>query len=494
MTELTDFDEEFIQRLRETTATFIEAIEADYDGELPVKTIYVVENGQIIEKEIDYPRAVIDAYYGNSSSILRETAEWLEEHPDKSYRWEGEIVDPSLDSKTIYAEDIISDPNQEQLIRTFENDLISLSSAIVSYTGELTWNEKEFEIATKEWLIDHSFLTSTDYISKEFKSVSPLINLSSVDRKIELEPDLPIVNRYDKEWVSHIEISELTPTEIASIYTFENARKIGEAGAHDEASYAIKIKMNGSPSATNDNQVRAAVVTALRLLKPQEPAVHGDKLYRLLPGSLNYREGIIDVQSASPAMSTPLPPHSKNTYELDSHDKKDLENFWSTYNNILNIESGRNIAKSLRRYNEMHQKPNLEDQVVDCAIALEGTLLQDINPGSSLTFRLMLRSGLLLDKIVVDRKRTMDFFRALYRARGDIVHSNKQLEEIIDDGQFDFLGENGSTPREIVKTSQYLLAYILRLYMKKEVEDGKSIAEVNQEMDTAALNANYWQN
>lgn len=79
---------------------------------------------------------------------------------------------------------------------------------------------------------------------------------------------------------------------------------------------------------------------------------------------------------------------------------------------------------------------------MDCAIALEGTLLQDINPGSSLTFRLMLRSGLLLDRIVEDRERVREFFRALYSARGDIVHSNKQLEKFINDyDQFDFYEE-----------------------------------------------------
>lgn len=199
MNELANFDEEFIQRLRESTAKFIEAIEAGYDGELPVKTIYVVEGEQIIEKQVDWPRAVVEAYYGNRSDILHEIAKWMEENPNKCYRWEGDVVDPSVAGKSIYAEDIISDLDQEQLIRTFENDLIGLSSRIVSYTGELAWNEKAFEIATKEFLTDLSFLTPAGPVSREFKTVVPLINLSHIDEKIELVPDFPLVDRYDKE-------------------------------------------------------------------------------------------------------------------------------------------------------------------------------------------------------------------------------------------------------------------------------------------------------
>ena len=82
--------------------------------------------------------------------------------------------------------------------------------------------------------------------------------------------------------------------------------------------------MNGSHAATNDDQVRAAVVTALRLLEPQEPAVHGDKLYRMQPGPLNHREGIVEVVSASGAMSTPTAPISKKTYKIDSRKKNEI--------------------------------------------------------------------------------------------------------------------------------------------------------------------------
>ena len=47
------------------------------------------------------------------------------------------------------------------------------------------------------------------------------------------------------------------------------------------------------------------------------------------------------------------------------------------------------------------------------------------------------------------------------------------------------------TSQEFINTSRYLLAYTLHLYMREKVENGKSIAEINQEMDAAALNANY---
>ena len=60
----------------------------------------------------------------------------------------------------------------------------------------------------------------------------------------------------------------------------------------------------------------------------------------------------------------------------------------------------------------MYRKTNVEDRIVDCAIALEGTLLQDINLRSSLTFRMVLRSGILLDnRIRFDRPTIREIFR-----------------------------------------------------------------------------------
>lgn len=135
MAELADFDEEFVDRLRESTAGFIKSVGAAYDGQLPVKTIYVPEDEKIVEKDISWPLPLLDSYRKKTSEAFRETARWIEANPDRSYRWEGEIFNPSLQDKQPYLDDLVYDPNQEQLIKAFENDLFNLSREIVKYTG-----------------------------------------------------------------------------------------------------------------------------------------------------------------------------------------------------------------------------------------------------------------------------------------------------------------------------------------------------------------------
>lgn len=476
MTDLDDFDEEFVDRLRESTAEFIELVEAEYEGDLPSRTIYVPEGETIVEKEITRPRFVLENSKDIGAEVFRETAEWIEANPDRSYRWE----DPYLD--------------QERLIESFAHDLVELSYEIVEAAGELVWKEEAFERAAKRFLVDMSYMGPLGPISTEFKTVFPLTGFTFSGEKIELANDIHIVDRHDGEWIAQIEISKLTPKEIATIYTTERSRNIGEKKGTRQASHGIKVSMNGSPYAANDEQVRAAVVTGLRLFKPLETSVHGDKGYRMMRGPLAYREGILDVYMSMGPMSKPVPPYSRRAYEMSSDEKKWFEEFWSRYKNEFNTESGSNIARSLRRFNETYQKPNIEDRIVDCAIALEGTLLQDINPGSSLTFRLMLRSGLLLENdAVYSREILREIFRAIYIARGEIVHSNRQLDEIIEGSdRFEIFDTGKPAPRGFASISRRLLGRTLLRYIIEKVDNGKSIAEINQEMDTAALNADYW--
>jgi hypothetical protein len=291
-------------------------------------------------------------------------------------------------------------------------------------------------------------------------------------------------------------LSKLTAEELASVYMWEGSREFRNTGnAFNESSHGIKIRMNGSPHASHDDQVRAAIVSGLRLFKQESPEIHGGPGYRMIPGALSHREDILDVCVSMKPMSTRTGAQSRQRYELQSNERDEFSEFWRRYKNKLNTESDDNTSKSIRRYNEMYRKTNFEDQVVDCAIALEGTLLQDVNPGSSITFRMMLRSGLLLDEAVsFDRKTVRELFKSIYAARGDIVHKNSQLEEVIEKNdifELDVFDKDRDRPDDFVEVIRILLARILLRYIQKEVDEGKSVAEVNQEIDTAALNAEY---
>jgi len=53
------------------------------------------------------------------------------------------------------------------------------------------------------------------------------------------------------------------------------------------------------------------------------------------------------------------------------------------------------------------------------------------------------------------------------------------------------LNGNKPAPRQFVLIARDVLTKILLVYIVEEVDRGKSIAEVNQEVDEAALNAQY---
>jgi hypothetical protein len=489
MVKIDDFDDEFVSEIRDATADHVSLVREKSNVELPVREIYVPKNNKIIKKSITWPSRILRSHTKERTETLRPVAEWIEANPSQSYRWEQLIGNP-LDDKQPTVSDHVPDPNRQHLIDTFERDLSELAQEIVNYTGRLEWTEDAFERAAEEFLVDTSSQGPLGNISKNFTTLFPLVDFELNADSIELAPDIPLVERQDGEWIAEIKISEITDEELATLYTHDGSRTIGDK-RFGKTTHAIKVTSNGSPHASNDDQVRAAIVTALRLFKPHQATVHADRGYRLEEKVLNHREGIFDVVGGMLPMSTPGTPYYGDEYRLDSSEAKVFEDFWEIYNSELNTELDSNIGRALRRFNYVHQRGDLEDRLVDSAIALEGTLLRDVNPGSSLTFRLRLRSGMLLDGYLrYDRKTIRDLFRALYIARGDIVHSDRQIDEIIDNqDRFDLFEQGKPNAEEFVQISQILLSKTLLRYIVEKVENGKSITEINREMDVAALNA-----
>jgi hypothetical protein len=93
MAELEDFDEEFVNRLQKLAEDVISIVDGEFDGELPTRSVYVADGGTVVEKDIEWPGRILNQYRSEISEPLRETAEWMEANPDKSYRPET-IIDP----------------------------------------------------------------------------------------------------------------------------------------------------------------------------------------------------------------------------------------------------------------------------------------------------------------------------------------------------------------------------------------------------------------
>lgn len=231
------------------------------------------------------------------------------------------------------------------------------------------------------------------------------------------------------------------------------------------------------------------VVTALRLYKP-----------RSTPGFVYaYAEPTLKYTGSETVGSAVLQSSHRiyyNSCELSGSEGDEFADFYNTYQHLIRTESADGeYSRPLRRFNEMCRKGSEEDCIVDCAIALEGTLLDTLQ-SSSFTFRLGLRGGILLDgRLPYSRDEIRSFLEALYFARGEIVHSDLQMERILtkitNHDHYELATLDSPTEREYVQEARVFLAGVLREYMEANVAQGISIADVNREMDEAARNVTY---
>lgn len=231
------------------------------------------------------------------------------------------------------------------------------------------------------------------------------------------------------------------------------------------------------------------VVTALRLFKPRSTPGY---VYAYAEPTTKYTGGET-VGSAVVRSSHRI---YYNSCELSESEGDEFAEFYNRYQHLIRTESdGGEYSRPLRRFNEMCRKGSEEDCIVDCAIALEGTLLDTLQ-SSSFTFRLGLRGGILLDGgLPYSRDEIRSFLESLYFARGEVVHSDLQMERILNKienhDHYELPVLDSPTEREYVQEARVFLAGVLREYMEANVDRGTSIADVNREMDEAARNVSY---
>lgn len=181
-----------------------------------------------------------------------------------------------------------------------------------------------------------------------------------------------------------------------------------------------------------------------------------------------------------------------NVCELEAAEESDFADFFAAHRGLIKTETEGMFSRSLRRLNQMNEKGDDADCIVDCAIAFEETILKTVTQGASFTFRLRLRDSLLLDgRVPYNRGEIRSFFRALYYARGEIVHSDKPLSEIVSEDRFELETISDPDSREFVQHARVFLAEVIKEYMKHRTDQGLSIADVNEEIDEAFYDTTY---
>lgn len=159
--------------------------------------------------------------------------------------------------------------------------------------------------------------------------------------------------------------------------------------------------------------------------------------------------------------------------------------------NMLQSGAEQQLAIALRRFNQAYSRELHEDRIIDLSIALEGSLLANVE--DELTYRLALRGAALLSGIMHPLK-TKTFLEAMYFVRSKIVHEGWNL--------FDHGKQNPLLKRikrlqqadlfpdmHLYEFSQYcenIVRDILKVYIAR-IHAGKSLIEVNSDLDNQII-------
>lgn len=162
--------------------------------------------------------------------------------------------------------------------------------------------------------------------------------------------------------------------------------------------------------------------------------------------------------------------------------------FFHAVESAVKTESDGTFTSPLTRLNESHEKYSIEDRVLSCAIGFENLIMSGEKSGSY-SFRLQLRPSILLKDIVFETtEEVQEFFKSVYHARGEIVHSDREVEDIMDDDEFKIESERyGST--EFADDAQYFLGMTIQTYMLYDMVADIPVRKLNQWIEEAAFSA-----
>jgi hypothetical protein len=139
----------------------------------------------------------------------------------------------------------------------------------------------------------------------------------------------------------------------------------------------------------------------------------------------------------------------------------------------------RSLDVALRRFNQSYSRQSDEDRIIDLTIALESSLLADIN--EELKYRLALRGATVLKRERNPRE-VNALLLAMYDARSAIVHEGKLLHEL---EKFKSIGVyfTGFQPQNLPSLWEELTRQILRAYLAKGAR-GVTIKVFNKDLDS----------
>jgi len=373
--------------------------------------VFFTENGEWeLKEKPDFLGIITSEYFYRSLGSMKEA-----ERASKILLEEGILRPPKMSDEE--GQEIV-DPTFDQM-RPFLLDHIL--GVLLDYLEEIgTWDfglfrecefKEYYELYEKAWL-NQPF---------PIKMVAPLVGFDSEVDRIGLN--------------SGVVIERFSPPEKSKLchpLQFYAGRSFSPIDIREIAKSKFKLvgyfQREDIEDSENCKRAISKAITSLRLLHEGGVGTFA-AIEEIPPSSLQMRGGFLYKPMDDFRLSRS--PDFPYKYILTPHE---VENFSKIYHRLTTPET-RNQLHDLdigfRRFNQAYARENDEDKIIDLTIALESSLLFEVD--SELSYRIAVRGAALLNK-KRNPEETYEILRKLYDTRSKIVHRGQTLVQIANRG------------------------------------------------------------
>ncbi len=311
--------------------------------------------------------------------------------------------------------------------------LLPFLTYFLDTTKTLSFNQKMFDQTYKE-IEDYFYSDKLNFIA-----TAPLQKFECEISELNLGNGLKIRKITDQEF------SELcrSAKEMGGLLPFHEAMNI---------EYIIEmpysIQKEEPISSQEPKEIFDKLVSALRLFKS---GIFGFNILQSKPPSWQPMMGTMT------SFGTFYKTFSGDKYELTKSEGKDFIMFWDEYK-TCDFTNNKFIEVAIKRFNYSHEREKPEDKLIDYMVSLEALFLKE-GERAELSYRLSIRTAILLGKNKENREEIFSNVRDAYEFRSKIIHGsikalNEDLREIVIKIE-NYLRESIKLFLDLVKTKSY---------------------------------------
>jgi hypothetical protein len=227
----------------------------------------------------------------------------------------------------------------------------------------------------------------------------------------------------------------------------------------------------------------ASVRRCLRLLSPLG-TVGYEKGYNVVPGWETYR-GI--AAQVTFELEFECPGSTTGTHIAEDR-ALEIPRLWKAHRR--RIAPGHDkFQNPLARFERMFSRESLEDQLVDCVVGCETTVLKGGSPGGN-KYRLGVRTAVLLGEQNArnwSSERIGEFFRTLYDYRNKVVHEDTTLPDEPTGGNLISVDDKEFVASTFLIHARELYADLILEYLDLVASQDASIPDINEQIDDRTL-------